>query len=266
VAPRRRFAAALRSPACVALLLSSLGAFLLIGSGCDAVVRSGLSEAQANQLLVALDLVAISARKLPEPGASEPRYRIEVPAAELAAALRVLQQQRLPAPEPPSTEALLEASGLVATPDEERARLSAVTANELARSLARFEGVVDARVHLVLPTALRPLDTPAPPLQAAVLLVRAHSAPPIDENAVRTLVAAAVSGLAPSAVSIVQTQAAATPPSAAATARVGPFSVRRESAPLLRVVLALALLLDIAMAIALIWTVRRKRTAATTES
>jgi type III secretion protein J len=243
-----------------ARLASSFGAFLLIGSGCDAVVQGGLSEAQANQVLVVLDLASISGRKLPDDATSEPRYRIEVPSAELTAALRVLQQQQLPAPDVPSADELLKTSGLIATPDEERARLSAVTANELSRSLERFEGVMAARVHLVLPSAFHPLDAPTTPPQAAVLLVRAHEAQAIDERAVRSLICAAVRGLTESAVSIVQTRAAA-PTAAGATARVGPFSVRRESAPLLRSVLTLALLLDIALALALIWTVRRKRAA-----
>lgn len=246
-------------------LASCLGAFLLIASGCDSVVRGGLSEAQANQVLVALDQAAISGRKQNEPAAGDPRYRVEVPSAELTAALRVLQERNLPVAEPPSSDQLLQPSGLIATPGEERARLAAATGNELARSLSHFAGVVDARVHVSLPVALHALDAPPETARAAVLLVRAHAAPAIDEHAVRTLVAAAVNGLARDAIAIVQTEAPPQAPVLAATARIGPFSVRRESAPLLRAVLALALLLDIAMAIALIWTVRRKRTAVSAE-
>jgi type III secretion protein J len=246
-------------------LASCWGAFLLVASGCDSVVRGGLSEAQANQVLVALDQAAISGRKQPEPSAGAPRYRVEVPSAELTAALRVLQERSLPVAEPPSSDQLLQPSGLIATPDEERARLAAATSNELARSLSRFAGVVDARVHLVLPSALHPLDAAPEPPRAAVLLVRAHATPAIDQRAARALVAAAVTGLPPDAIAIVQTEAPPQAPIVAATARIGPFSVRRESAPLLRAVLALALLLDIALAIALIWTVRRKRAAAFAE-
>jgi type III secretion protein J len=243
-------------------LASCLGAFLLIGSGCDSVVRGGLSEAQANQVLVALDQAAISGRKHTEPGAGDPRFRVEVPAAELTAALRVLQEQNLPLPDPPAGDQLLQASGLIATPDEERARLAAATSNELARSLAHLAGVVDARVHLSLPRTLHVLDAQPETARAGILLVRAHGTPAIDEHAVRTLAAAAVNGLSADAIAIVQTEAPPQAPTIAATARIGPFSVRRESAPLLRAVLALALLLDIALAIALIWAVRRKRAAA----
>jgi type III secretion protein J len=241
-------------------VLRFLGALaLLLVAGCNASVRSQLSEAQANQLVVALDAAAIAARKVAGPNTETYSYRVEVASGELNAALRVLQQQGLPSPEPPAIEALLEPTGLVATPEEERARLSFATAAELARSLERIDGVVSARVHLVLPGTLRPLDaTPAPP-QAAVLLVRRAGAQPIGEHDARKLVAAAVSGLDPKAVAIVQTQAARIAKSAATTARVGPFSVRRESAGLLRGVLAFALLLNLAMAVALIWTVRRKR-------
>jgi type III secretory pathway lipoprotein EscJ len=98
-----------------------------------------------------------------------------------------------------------------------------------------------------------------PPAQAAVLLVRRAGGPAIDEQAVRVLVAAAVSGLTPGAIAIVQTHAAPMAETAVSTVRVGPFSVRRESAALLRGVLATTLVIDIALAAALIWAVRRKR-------
>jgi type III secretion protein J len=239
---------------------SFLGALaLLLVAGCNATVRSQLSEGQANQLVVALDAAAIAAHKVAGPNADAHGYRVDVAAGELNAALRVLQQQGLPAPEPPAIEALLEPSGLVATPEEERARLSSATAAELARSLERIDGVVAARVHLVLPSTLRSLDAPAAPPQAAVLLVRRAGVAPIAEHDARKLVAAAVSGLDPQAVTVVQTQAARVETSRASTVRVGPFSVRRESAGLLRGVLASALLLNLAMAVGLIWTVRRKR-------
>lgn len=236
--------------------LAAAGVLWLV-AGCDAVVRSELSETQANQIVVALDRAAIAARKVA--GGQGRSYRVEVASSELNAALRVLDRNGLPAAEAPSTAELLRPSGLVATPEEERARLSAASAGELARSLERIEGVANARVHLVLPSAARPLDAPVPPAQAAVLLVRRAGGPAIDEQAVRALVAAAVSGLTPNAVAIVQTQATPVTETAVSTVRVGPFSVRRESAPLLRGVLAATLVLDIALAAALIWTVRRKR-------
>ena len=247
------------SPQPLAALPLLLAALLL--AGCDAVVRSQLSEAQANQIVVALDAASIAGRKVGSAGGDGRGYRVEVAAGELTAALRVLQQQSLPAPDAPDLDRLLQPSGLVSTPDEEQVRLSAARAGELARSLERFEGVVSARVHLVLPSAMRPLDAAPAPAQAAILLVRSAGAAAIDETSVRKLVAAAVGGLDPSAVTIVQTQAPRLAQTAVSTVRVGPFSVRRESAPLLKGVLALALSLDLAMAVALIWAVRRKRAA-----
>jgi len=237
-----------------------LAAVALLLAGCNASVQSQLSEAQANQIVVALDAAAIAAHKVAGPNAEAHSYRVEVASGDLNAALRVLQQQDLPAPEPVGIELMLEPRGLIATPEEERARLSAATAAELARSIERIEGVLSARVHLVLPGAGRPLDAaPAPP-QAAVLLVHRTGAPAIDQGAVRRLIAAAVSGLEPNAVTVVQTESRAkVAAGAASTARVGPFSVRRESAPLLKGVLVVALLLNLALASALIWTVRRKR-------
>ena len=90
---------------------------LLLAAGCDAVVRSQLSEVQANQIVVALDAASIAGRKVGGAGGDGRGNRVEVAAGELNAALRVVQQQGLPAPEPPDLDRLLQPSGLVATRD-----------------------------------------------------------------------------------------------------------------------------------------------------
>ena len=227
-------------------------------AACKTTLRAGLNEREANQLIVALDAAAIAASKQAESGARD-RFRIEVAETDAARALALIEAQGLPRRDAPGVDQLYRESALLATPQEERARWTAATQAELARTLARMPGVLDARVHLALPDAERPLDAAPPPGKAAVLLQRARNAPTIDESAVRSLIAGAVDGLAAEQVSVVQAVADAPVAIAPALVHVGPIAVSRGSAPLLRGVLAAALALDLLMAIALLIVVRRAR-------
>jgi type III secretion protein J len=222
-------------------------------------VRSRLSEEDANQIVLALDRAAVVATKSSAPGAEQHGYAIEVAASEVARALRVLEAQRLPQAVQPGVQALYDEPGLLATPAEERARWAAATAGELSRSLARMPGVRNARVHLALPGALDRLDGEPPPITAAVLIERRLGAAAIADEPVQKLVAAAVTGLEPYRVAVIQVTPAAQEPSAPVWARVGPFVVARDSAGWLRVVLAGALALHLMMALALIALFRRGR-------
>jgi type III secretion protein J len=236
--------------------LLALAATCWAASACSTTVRSDLSELEANRLLVALDAAAISGTKVAQSGARG-RYRVDVPSSASSRALAVIEAQRAPAPAP-GFEALYASSGLWTTPDQERARYAGAVAGELARSLERLEGVIDARVHLALPERPSALDERAAPVKASVLLRRARVAPPVDEALVRTLVSGAVDGLQPERVSVVQVAAAAANVAAPKFVQVGPFAIARDSAFAFKALLAAVLSVDIGLALALIWTVRRR--------
>jgi type III secretion protein J len=225
---------------------------------CKTAVRGGLAEREANQLIAALDGAAISASKVAQNGARD-RYQVEVPASDAARAIALLEAQRLPKPDEPGIDALYANSSWLATPQEERARWAAATAAELARSLERMQGVLDARVHITPADTERALDAPLPEPKAAVLLRHARSAQAIDESAVRALIAGAVDGLSAERVTVVQVSASAPERTAPALVHVGPIAVSRDSAATLRLLLAVALGLDLLMAIALVILVSRAR-------
>jgi type III secretion protein J len=148
----------------------------------------------------------------------------------------------------------------VATPNEERARWAAATAGELSRSLERIAGVSDARVHVAPAETPLALDASPRPAKASVLVRRKAGAPPIDEAAVRALVAGAVDGLAPEHVVVTQTPLQAGAPHVAGLVHVGPISVTRSSALALKLVLGGALAFDLLLAVAVIalWRDRRR--------
>lgn len=236
-----------------------------LGLGCRAVVLTGLDEAQAGEAVAALDAARIAARAEREPGADGNAFRLEVPEAEVARALAALHSAGLPRRAPVGLDALERGAGLVPTPEEERGRLATALAGELSRSLSRLPGIVEARVHVSPPAARTPLDqAPARPT-AGVLLLRAHGAAPVPEKGVRELVAAALVGLRPEAVAIVQAEVPRTQARQPTVVAVGPISVARESAGPLRALLAGALLLHALLAAALIAVVARRRARSTAQ-
>ena len=135
---------------------------------------------------------------------------------------------------------------LIPTPSEERARYLDALAGEIERTLESADGVVSARVHLVLeetdPLAVD--GKPRNPARAAVLLKARPGRAPLGEADVQKLVAGSVVGLEPAAVSVVLTAVDRTCGSGHALPPLGPLRVTPGTRPLLlaAVVVALAVL------------------------
>jgi type III secretion protein J len=231
----------------------------ILCAACRSPLVGGLSEQQANEIVVALDVAAIPAAKMATNGGSPTGFRIEVAGSDVARALRVLHDSKLPSAPMPGFEALYAGQSLVATPQEERARWAMASAGELATSLERLDGVLDARVLLVPRGDARPLDASPEPAKASVLLQRRKGSRPIDVRAIRDLVAGAVEGLEAGRVTVVQAEAADNTAKPKSFVRVGPATVTAESAPALRWLLAGGLVLNLLMAAAFAWAWRGRR-------
>jgi type III secretory pathway lipoprotein EscJ len=95
-------------------------------------------------------------------------------------------------------------------------------------------------------------------MRAAVLLQRRARSAPLDDGPVRKLVAAAVQGLQPDAVSVVQVESEPAEPSSGGWVAVGPFSTTRASAKGLRVTLGAALALHLILALVVVVLTRRR--------
>jgi len=192
------------------LLLSLL--FLLPACGLEPLVH-GLDEAQANEILLALDEGGVAGEKRREDGA-DGGWTVEVRSQELSSARRLLAERELPRPRPPGFGELFGEAGMVPTPVEEHARYLHALSGELSRTLEALDGVVEARVHLGLPQddPLRPGERR--PARAAILLrcrPAACGAVRGMEAGVRSLVAGAADGLAPDAVSLLVAEASPAP-------------------------------------------------------
>ncbi len=183
-------------------------------AGCaDDEILHGLDERQANEVLVALDERGMPASKAREEGVEE-RWRVDVARGDSARAQRILSERDLPRARPPGFGEVFAKGSMVPTPTEEHALYLHALGGELARSVESIDGVVEARVHLGLrqPDPLRPGERASP--RAAVLVkcrAAACGAVRALEPGIRAIVAGAVDGLDPSAVSAVFAEAAESP-------------------------------------------------------
>lgn len=229
-------------------------------TGCSVPIAANLGERDANQAMVALESAGVFATKAPDPTA-EGRWRLSVPRGDAVAAVGVLTEESLP---PRSTPGVLEAMGqgsLVPSRALEHAKWLAGTAGDLESTLRAIDGVLSARVHLAAP-AQNALDLnqdrPAP--TASVLLRHRGATPPIAPGDVQLLVAGAVSGLDPKAVSVVSSAA---PPRSKRDGRLlaqlGPITVTQASLLPLKAIFGTVIALNLILLGLFAWQWMRAR-------
>lgn len=172
--------------------LHVLLALLALLAGCKDAVYTKASEQSANEVLSALLEAGVDAEKV---AADEKSFDVEVSRRDLARALAVLRMQGLPRARTESLGDLFKKDGLVSTPAEERVRYIYGVSQELERTLQYIDGVVQGRVHIVIP-ANDPLSDVKKPSSASVFV---KYRPPADPAAlgplVRSLVMRGIEGL-----------------------------------------------------------------------
>jgi type III secretion protein J len=220
----------------------------LLALACSVPVVAGLDEADASQVVVALEQSGVASEKERDPE-QEGTCRVVVARDDASAALSLLAEEGLPARKTPGVLEALGKGSIVPSRAAEHARVITGTSDELERSLRGLDGVISVRVHLGVP-GRDPLaiDEKPLPATASVLIRHRGSAPPLAAGEVQRLVAGAVPGLAPEQVSVVLLPAPArTRPAERQLARLGPLTVARASLPALRVVVGIAVLLNAAL-------------------
>ena len=196
------------------LRLAACAAFLLALAGCKVELYSGLSETDANEVVAALGDARIDAGKQHVDGAD---WQVQVDEDRVAAALDLLRAQGLPQQRYASMGDMFQKQGLVSTPAEERMRYVFAVSQELSQTLRSIDGVVEARVHVVIPQD-DPLSDKVRPSSAAVFI---KHRPDVDLRllapAVKDLVAHSIEGLTPDQVSLSLFAAPRAAPAAAFT-------------------------------------------------
>jgi type III secretion protein J len=168
-------------------------------AGCKQAVYSQLTESEANDVLVTLLRGGIEAEKRPT---DDKQFSVYVREADVATAIELLRADALPAQRYSSLGEVFERNGLISSPTEERMRYIHGLQQELSHTLSEIDGVVVARVHIVVP-AQDALDTTVKPSSASVFV---KHRPDLNMQllvpAVKDLVVRSIEGLGPDNVSV----------------------------------------------------------------
>ena len=132
----------------VQLLAPVAAAILLVGCDKESTLHSGLPERQANLVMAALLDAGIDCHKTP---GDEGTWNVSVVESRFAEAVNLLEEKGLPRRNFNGVAEVFKKTGMISSPTEERIRFMDALAQDLSRTISGIDGVVDARVHVVLP-------------------------------------------------------------------------------------------------------------------
>lgn len=166
---------------------------ILMLSGCsdDTDLFSGLSEQDSNDVVASLADQHIDARKRME----KTGVVVSVPTQEINRAVRILDAAGLPKRSRTSLGEIFKKEGVISTPLEERARYIYALSQELEATLSQIDGVIVARVHVVLPERIAPGE-PVQPASAAVFIKHTSALDPDSvRGRIQQMVASSIPGM-----------------------------------------------------------------------
>jgi flagellar M-ring protein FliF len=190
--------------AAVALAMLAMLAVLALRGAAPArmsLLYADLDTREAGQITEALDRAHITHE---EPGAGD---RILLPGDQVARARLLLAKDGLPSGGSIGYEVFDRGDAMTASDFQQEINETRALEGELVRSIRMLNGVRAARVHLVLPRH-QPFAREPQPAQASVMLTMAGAAR-LDAQAVQAvlnLVAAAVPGLKPQAIAVIDSR------------------------------------------------------------
>ena len=174
-------------------------ALLLAGCEKEATLFSGLAESQANAALAARLESGIAATKAP---GDEGTWNVMIGEKDFAEAATLCERRGLPRRTFNGVGVVFKKTGMVSSPSEERIRFMDAIAQDLSQTISMIDGVVDARVHVVLPEN-DPFAKNTLPSSAAVALRSRWDADLTEAiPQVKSLVKNAIEGLAYEKISV----------------------------------------------------------------
>jgi type III secretion protein J len=171
---------------------------LLLAACSEQELYSQLSERQANEMVAVLRSAGIDADKK----VTEGKFSVTTSRDDFSRAVQTLNAQGYPRETFDSMGKVFKREGFVSSPLEERARLVHAMSQEISNTLASIDGVVTARVHLVVPER-NPLVDKVQPAAASVFI---KHRPDKDMSAqvaqIKALVVNSIEGLAYDSVTV----------------------------------------------------------------
>ncbi|MDK2123494.1 type III secretion system inner membrane ring lipoprotein SctJ [Parachitinimonas caeni] len=219
--------------ACLALIVT----LVLTACGSSVELMAAMPEAEANEVLAALLESGIKAEKI---AGKEGMVGLSIDKDSVAKAVEVLRARGLPKERFARMGEVFKKEGLISSPLEERARYLWALSQELSSTLSQIDGVLTARVHVVLPERSADTDTALP--SSAAVFIRHQESYSLDGviPQIKRLVTNSIPGLSTDKVSVVLVPAQAS--NLAGTSKVSMaeafgFKVSPESAGTLKAVL-----------------------------
>jgi type III secretion protein J len=171
-----------------------------MAASCMSNLYTNLDERHANEIVATLRQHGILAeRSVGKNG----RISVAVDDSRFAEAVTVLNDAGLPREEFATLGEVFKREGLVSSPAQERAQMIYALSQELSRTVSEIDGVLSARVHLVLPEN-DPLRQHLVPSSASVFIRHRDNVPMNDVvPQVKMLVANGVAGLSYDKVSVI---------------------------------------------------------------
>lgn len=144
-----------------------LVAMVLFLAGCKVELYSGLQERESNEMLSILLDHDIPSEKLLD---KDKLATLIVDANDVSRSIKVLNSLGFPKERYSSIGDIFPKDGLISSPTEERARYTYSMSQELSSTLSMIDGVVTARVHVVLPQESDSLTDVTYPSSASVFI------------------------------------------------------------------------------------------------
>lgn len=174
--------------------------FSLVACGGNVELLRDLSETEANEVMAALIEAGLSAEKLP---GKEGTVSLSIEKSQFSRAISLLNAEGLPHEKYAKMGDVFRKEGMISSPLEERARYLWALSQELSATISQIDGVVKARVHVVLPERSSGAE-PALPSSAAVFIK--HKPGFIYDDVIpqiKKLVSNSISGLSQEKVTVI---------------------------------------------------------------
>ncbi len=262
-------------------LVSWLFCVLVLLTGCatNSIIVNDVDEREANEIIVFLASKNIPATKIPSVstqvggGGGPALWSIEVEEGRTTDAMAILNQNGLPRRKGTTLLTLFAGGGLMTTDKEETIRYQAGLAEQIANTIRKIDGVIDADVQLSFPSETTALPVPgaAPaPIQKVTASVYVKHQGIIDDpnshlvTKIKRLVASAVNGLDINDVTVISDRSRFTDvtlhpmtesimPRSKEYVSIWSIVMSKESASKFRMVFAVFTILSIVLALVIGW-------------
>lgn len=174
-------------------------------AGCKIELHSGLNENDANNMMAILLESGISAEKIANK--KEKNFTLSVDESRIPEAVAILREHGYPRETVATMSDLFQKDGLISSPLEEKARFIYALSQSVQETLSQIDGVLVARVHVVLPeqSLSGTLDKPS----SASVFIKYHPSFELEDmkSEIKLIVEKSIQGLSYDKVSVVMVPA-----------------------------------------------------------